>query len=494
MKLTKQLTASLALLMLLASCGDAGSQPVQTQAVTEGGTDAVESVTIDPTAIYEPNIEAVDYGGDIFNIIYGDNDFEPNLDVCAESTNGEPLNDAIYNRNLALKEKYNIDITWERLGYGDASSALTRSVKAGDDVYDMTINNGVYSFGLATQGYSLQLDQIPHLDFTKPYWNSGMLEGASINGRNYFAYSDINIHALGATPCVLFNKPVAEQNDITDLYQLVTDGKWTFEKMAEYTRMITRDLDGDGKITELDMHGFIGNTFVIDCFLSGTGYQTITKDADDLPVLNIQTEEYYYIIDAIQNVCSEETGSFICDRYNGVDREYAPMDALEQDRALFWIANLKGVERMRNMESAFGILPIPKLNEAQDGYRIHYQANIGGAMSVPVTAANLEMIGMVLEDMSYLSMRDVKPAYIDVLLEGKFLRDEESLVTLEIMFDSYYSDIGFMTGSSNITILDDLRGYVQKNNKNYVSSIEKKIKGFTKRLDAIIETYMEEIQ
>ena len=120
MKLTKQLTASLALLMLLASCGDAGSQPVQTQAVTESGTDAVESVTTDPTAIYDPNIEAVDYGGDIFNIIYGDNDFEPNLDVCAESTNGEPLNDAIYNRNLALKEKYNIDITWERLGLSRA--------------------------------------------------------------------------------------------------------------------------------------------------------------------------------------------------------------------------------------------------------------------------------------------------------------------------------------------------------------------------------------
>lgn len=494
MKLTKQLTASLALLMLLASCGDAGSQPVQTQAVTEGGTDTVESVTTDPNAVYDPKIEAVDYGGDIFNIIYGDNDFEPNLDVCAESTNGEPLNDAIYNRNLALKEKYNIDITWERLGYGDASSALIRSVKAGDDVYDLTINNGVYSFGLATQGYSLQLDQIPHLDFKKPYWNSGMLEGASINGRNYFAYSDINIHALGATPCVLFNKPVAEQNDIDDLYQLVIDGKWTFDKMAEYTRMITRDLDGDGKITELDMHGFIGNTFVIDCFLSGTGYQTITKDADDLPVLNIQTEEYYNIIDAIQNVCSEETGSFICDRYKGVDREYAPMDALEQDRALFWIANLKGVERMRNMESAFGILPIPKLNEAQEDYKIHYQANIGGAMSVPVTVGNVDMVGRVLEDMSYLSMRDVKPAYIDVLLEGKFLRDEESLVTLEIMFDSYYSDIGFMTGSSSITILDDLRSYVEKNNKNYVSSIEKKIKGFTKRLDAIIETYMEEIQ
>ena len=494
MKLTKQLTAALALLMLLASCGDAGTQPVQTQAVTDGGTDAVESVTTDPTAIYDPNIEAVDYGGDVFNVIYGDNDFEPNLDICAEATNGEPLNDAIYNRNLALKEKYNIDITWERLGYGDASSALTRSVKAGEDVYDMTINNGHYSLELAIDGYTLELDQVPHLDFSKPYWNSGMLEGASINGRNYFAYSDINIHALGATPCVLFNKPVAEQNDIDDLYQLVIDGKWTFDKMAEYTKMITRDLDGDGKITELDAHGFIGNTFVIDCFLSGTGYQTITKDEDDLPVLNIQTEEYYNIVEAIQKVCSVETGSFICDRYSGVDREYAPMDALEQDRALFWIANLKGVERMRNMESAFGILPIPKLNEAQESYKIHYQANIGGAMSIPVTVGNVDMVGRVLEDMSYLSMRSVKPAYIDVLLQGKFLRDEESLVTLEIMFDSYYSDIGFMTGSAGITILDDLRGYVKDNRSDYVSRIEKKIKGFNKRIDNIIETYMEDIQ
>ena len=492
MKHTKQLLLASTLLLLLASCGDAAAQPVQTQSVTDADTPAVTEPA-DPLAVYDPGIEAVDFGGDIFNIIYGDNDFEPNLDVCASETNGEPLNDSIYNRNLAIKEKYNIDITWERFGYGDASSALMRSVKAGDDVYDMTINNGVYSFQLATQGYCIQVDDIPYLDFTKPYWNDGMLAGASINGKNYFVYSDINIHALGATPCVLFNKPVAQQHGIEDLYQLTVDGKWTFDKMAEYTKMVTRDLDGDGKITELDMHGFIGNTFVIDCFLSGTGYQTIIKDEDDLPILNLQTEKYYNIVGAIIDLCSEETGSFICDRYKGVDREYAPMDALEQDRALFWISNLKGVERMRNMESAFGIVPIPKLDESQEEYRIHYQANIGGAMSVPVTASNLEMVGMVLEDMSYLSMRNVKPAYIDVLLEGKFLRDEESLVTLEIMFDSYYSDIGFMTNGAGITILGDLRDYVSGSKKDYVSRIEKKIKGFDKKLNAIIETYLEEI-
>ncbi len=248
--------------------------------------------------------------------------------------------------------------------------------------------------------------------------------------------------------------------------------------------------NGDGEIKEEDRHGFIGNTFVIDCFLSGTGYQTITKDENDMPILHIQTEEYYNIIEAIQKLCSEDTGSFICDRYAGVDREYAPMDALAEDRALFWIANLKGVERMREMESPFGILPIPKLNDAQEDYKIHYQANIGGAMSVPVTVANRDLVGKMLEDMSYISMRTVKPAYIDVLITGKFLRDEESLLTLDIMFDSYYSDIGFMTG----TILTPLRQFVQSNSTKYVSTIQSSVKSIQANLDKAIKTYMESEQ
>lgn len=475
--------------LLLAACAESAA-PVtgeSTGSITESAV-VTAAETVDPN---DPQLEKRDYNGLEFCVLYGDNDFEPNLDVCAEETNGEPLNDAIFSRNLAIEEKYNLDITWKRFPYGDASAELARSVKAGDNQYSLNINNGVYSFSAAVQGYLHEVNDLPNIDYSKPYWNSNMLAGSSINGKNYFVYSDINIHALGATPCVLFNKNVAASLDINDLYKLTEEGLWTFDAMKSYIRAVTRDLDGDGTITESDMHGFIGNTFVIDCFLSGTGYQTVTKDENDLPRLNIQTEEYYNIIAAIQDICSEETGSFICDRYKGVDREYAPMDALEEDRALFWIANLKGVERMRDMESPFGILPIPKLDENQEDYKIHYQVNIGGAMSIPTTVADLDMVGAVLEDMSYLSMTQVKPVYIDVLLQGKFLRDEESLLTLEIMFDSYYSDLGFMIGGAGISVTGDLRDYVQNNRTDCTSRIEKQMKSYTKKLDRAVETYLE---
>ena len=118
--------------------------------------------------------------------------------------------------------------------------------------------------------------------------------------------------------------------------------------------------------------------------------------------------------------------------------------------------------------------------------------DIGGAMSVPITVSDRELTGAILEDMAYLSMKTVKPAYVDVLLQGKFLRDEESLVTLEIMFGSYYSDIGFMTGSSGISILSEQRGYIDNNRTDFVSRIEKKIKSYNKSLEKIKTTYLED--
>ncbi len=487
MRKQKLLPLLLAMLLLASSCGSTTEVTETTAAVTETVT---ETEPVDPLLQYDPGFAEEDHGGASFCVLYGDNDFEPNLDVCAEELKGDPMNDAIFNRNIDMENKYNIEFSWDRNPSGGAFNGLRTSVNAGEDRYSIFTENGVHSFNAATQGLTQQLTDFPHLDFDKPYWNKGMLQGASINHKNYFAYSDINIHALGATPCVLFNKNVAESFGIDDLYTLTEEGKWTFETMGNYITMVTTDLNGDGEIKEEDRHGFIGNTFVIDCFLSGTGYQTITKDENDMPILNIQTEEYYNIIEAIQKLCSEDTGSFICDRYAGVDREYAPMDALAEDRALFWIANLKGVERMREMESPFGILPIPKLNDAQEEYKIHYQANIGGAMSVPMTVADRELVGKMLEDMSYISMRNVKPAYIDVLITGKFLRDEESLLTLDIMFDSYYSDIGFMTG----TILTPLRGFVQNNSTKYVSSIQSSLKSIQTNLDKAIKTYMESEQ
>ncbi|MBQ7718974.1 MAG: hypothetical protein IJT56_00185, partial [Clostridia bacterium] len=222
---------------------------------------------------------------------------------------------------------------------------------------------------------------------------------------------------------------------------------------------------------------------------SGTGYQTITKDENDLPSLAIDTPEFLRINEAINTLCSINTGSYICDRYAGVDREYAPMDALAEDRALFWIANLKGVERMRNMISDFGIVPIPKLDENQPDYKIHYQANIGAAMSVPLVVLDEDLVGMFLEDCAYMSRMTVQPAYIETLLKGKFLRDDASEETMRIMLSTYYADLGFMLNGQSIDILTTLRGFVQSEKDDVASRWAKKVTSYQKKLDKVITAF-----
>ncbi|NLB16305.1 MAG: ABC transporter substrate-binding protein [Clostridiales bacterium] len=492
----KTLAVILSVMLLaiqLFSCSDKTESPaILSDTTASVASDAEGETTTEPEETapdYDPKIAPYDSGGHIFNILYNGNDFEPNLDFAAVELNGEALNDAIFMRNSKLNEKYNMEIKATFKDDGTIVSSVSKAVKAGTPDFDMVEVNGNFSMNLAIAGVSCDLDNIPYIDFEKPYWNSFMLDGSSIGGKNYFVYGDMNIHALGATPCTLFNKVVHANYGFEDLYTIVREGRWTFDSMGEMIKAVTSDLDGDGKITQLDTLGFIGNTFVIDCFLSGTGYQTIPKDENDLPYLAIDNPEYINVVDSIVTLCKYDNGTYICDRYAGVDREYAPMDALAADRALFWIANLKGVERMRNMISDFGIVPIPKLNEIQQDYKIHYQANIGAAISIPLVVADQDLVGMVLEDCAYMSDQTVQPAYIETLLKGKFLRDDASEETMRIMLSSYYADLGFMLNGQGIDILTQLRTLVSKESTDVASKIAKLNTSYQKKLDKVIATY-----
>lgn len=93
---------------------------------------------------------------------------------------------------------------------------------------------------------------MPYVDFTKPYWEGELLDGAAIDVKNYFVYSDVNVYSYSCTPCVIFNKIVADNYQRSNLYTTVEDGKWAMGLMPEYVQLVTHDSDADGKITQND--------------------------------------------------------------------------------------------------------------------------------------------------------------------------------------------------------------------------------------------------
>lgn len=489
-RITRIVSALLAGLMLsttLLACGKSNEEGQTTTTVsTDSTTSAVVETTIDPMKANDPQLTADDWGGEEFVILYNGTEVEPNKDFNAEALNGNVLNDAIYNRNMAIQDKYDLKINASYYSNSTISTMVNNSNKAGDNAYHLVEANGAYSMSMALNGQLYNLEALEYVNLEKPYWNSMVLEGSSIEGKNYFAYSDANIHAYGATPCVLFNKEMLASFQLGDIYKVVTDGKWTFEAMSTMIQTVTGDLNGDGVITKDDRLGYIANNFCVDCFISGTGYRMITKDAEDMPELNVENEKFYNIIDGIKKLCSEENGAFLIDRTSTATeaREYWTEEAFVADRALFVGGNLKWAERLRAMENDFGIVPYPKYDETQENYAVHFQANVGASMAVPSGNTDVVKISKVLEDIAYDSYLHVMPAYTEIVLEGQSVRDEESIVSLNIIRNSYYSDLGFMLGNYNIAILTQMRQVVT-NNQDCASMLQKVMRVYTNALKKV---------
>ncbi len=486
------LVAMLAVLPLTA-CGESGSNETtaETTSQTQNDTTPVET---EPS--YDPMLEAKDYSGTNFVILYNiASEVEPNKDFVGEELTGEIVNDAIYNRTIALEDKYKLEMTYTGMG-GDGAVAneIQKAVMAGDATYAMADINAQFCIQQASKGNLTELRDLPNIDLEKPYWNDLMLEGSSINHKNYFAFSDINIHAYGATPCMIFNKVVHENYGLPDLYAIVLDGGWTFDRVCEMVSAVTTDLDGDGAITKDDTLGLISNNFCVDCFISGTGYRMIDKDEYDLPVMNMYTEQFANIMDGIKQMLSVETGAFLIDRTSTATeaREYWTEQAITEDRALFWVGNIKCVERMRQSESDFGVVPMPKADENQKDYAIHVQANVGTMLCFPLSIADVDMVSRVVEDMAYISYETVMPAYMDVCIDGKTIRDEESLACLEIIRSSYYCDLGFMCQQMGVSVLNDMRDYVTNNRTDFMSRMASKITSWEKSVLKIADAFADQ--
>ena len=97
------------------------------------------------------------------------------------------------------------------------------------------------------------------------------------------------------------------------------------------------------------------------------------------------------------------------------------------------------------------------------------------------------MTGRILEDFAYFSHDTVIPAFYEVTVVGKSMRDEGSAKTLDVLLNNYYYDIGGLQG-----IVSEFRSPVTSNKEEIVSWLESKSKSFSKAIDKYNNYFFEE--
>jgi len=159
----------------------------------------------------------------------------------------------------------------------------------------------------------------------------------------------------------------------------------------------------------------------------------------------------------------------------------------ENNQALFYLQIMELVVRLRAMEIDFGVVPFPKLDTAQQDYFSTVGSWHSGFICVPIGQEDPARTGAILEALAAESMYTLLPAYYDIALKGKYVRDEESEEMLDLIFSSKVFDLGwiYQIGGYNENIMNQLR----QMRKEFVSMYERGLGRAERDMERINEAF-----
>ncbi len=145
-------------------------------------------------------------------------------------------------------------------------------------------------------------------------------------------------------------------------------------------------------------------------------------------------------------------------------------------------------EQIREMESNYALIPLPKWDENQQEYYtfVHDQYSIGG---IPLSVQDPSMVSAVMEAMAAESYRHVSPAYYDLVLNGKYIRDADSAEMLDIAMAGIKIDFGWIHTYSLSSCSQNLLRHVLYTNKSnsFSSQYAKTKKVYAKMMERLLE-------
>ena len=485
--LTGMLTA------LLAACveQDSGIEPLDSTAAVDEST---ETVLLDNVP------DHLDYKGEDIVILSRSMQGWTADEVAVSELNSEPVNDAMFNRNIVVGDRLGVNIVSAPIDDPDQHKVIEeikRVVKAGSDEYDLVAASAYAATAAISEGTFLDLTNLTYLDLEQSYWMQGYNESMAFMGKQYTATGDIALSTYRFTFVTLFNKDAFDDSGVPYLYEAVQNNEWTLDYQASLAKNFYRDTNGTGKKDEGDFFGLITCPGICtDPYWASCGVSIVEKNSDG---------EYEYVLDIGRLSDVMDKILYLYYDCGGTNLYFPETNNVEQDKMRVLFADgecamttlrLVSVEQpeLRNMTQQYGIVPVPKYDSAQTGYRsqMHDQFTVFAVPS-SAKASKLEMIGATLEVMASESKRTVKPAYYEIAVKRKYMSDPIAWDMLDLIFSDVKVDAGIIYTNSLEKPLQLLRT-ISQSKQNTVSSSYKKIESTAKRSLTKLNSKLEKLE
>ncbi|MHB1153304.1 MAG: hypothetical protein ACYCWE_06360 [Eubacteriales bacterium] len=339
---------------------------------------------------------------------------------------GDVIDTAIFIRNRNVEERLNVKFAFSFTEQNTFGSKFKTYVLSGTDDYDVIFPNANSSVNQGLNASLYDFNDVPYVDLEQPWWWEKAIIETSIDGKTFnYLLGDAMYTDLTCTTCFYYNKKVYADyisTDIDAMYETVYNNEWTYELLDDYCKLVYTDVNGDSLQDAGDRYGFRLQgpwpNAVMAFFTFTTDVEWYNRDENGYPVLTMNNERMYTMIERLYALFD---GNGIIKGDDDASAHFA------SDLLLFypfWLGSAT-TDILRAMESDYGIIPFPKLDDSQDGYRsfINRDASV---VCLPLTLRNADMSGAVIEALGAEAYRTVTASIFEVAMKSKYTRDNIS--------------------------------------------------------------------
>jgi len=494
MNTQKRIALFLAALLSLSALTACGNTAEETTA---------DTAAIQETETAEPSIyDGYDYGGKVLRIFSSINEFDStnahHLIAGTGETNGEIVNDAVFNRNAAVEEGLNIKLEFTPCdwNYGENTDGLSQIVMAGEDLYDVIINDVLALVNCAKTGY-LRTVREEYLSMDSSWWYAEAMECLEvIPGVNFYLMGDFFADCLNSAHVLYYNKDVILDNygDSGYVEDLIFEGNWTIDEVMSIMETCAVDTDGDGTYKEGDLMGFyVDGIGSLAPMMGSLGVEYLKEGTDGSKILDFNTEHSVKVAEKISELYNNP---YFITKSFGYAEERIQFFA-NRNTVIMGYQRLGDLQRMRDIEFDVGIAVYPKLDTAQESYRtnLHDTTEIGGLLAT-VPDSNLEFIYTCLDFLSRTAAESVIPVWYEEALKVKYSSGSEEAQMIDLIRDTidnpfyvFYSPAlkynviyTFLNCASSKTL--DFASSYAKNDASTQSAYQALIAGYQAAVDA----------
>ena len=438
--MTKKLSLLLCAVLLsqFVSCGSA----------EVGGTDVTEPTETSGAESTDDNyvpddLPDTDLNGYQFRILgFGDDRFAA---IWVEDQNGSIVNDAVYDKCKSVEDRFNCSIVLaEGSTVGSAADTasekdiIQKAVMSGEDSFDIASGHDITIANMTLEGLFLNILDLPHLNFEKPWWPKYTVDSLTFDGQMYMFSNSLSYNNMADTRVMYFNKTLFTDLGLDMPYSYVYDGSWTLDKLNSLTKLGYQDLNGNSIVDEEDQFGIVNPNYYY-CVLEPFNLEPYQDDGKSTLTYVFDLDKYSTLTNKFYNLFFGDGGFIAADGD-------ANAKIFSEGRAMFTYESLnKAVKNFSMTDLIYGILPMPKYDETQDEY---YAGCTDRPCVVPITASgHLDETGLIIEALSAEGYRKVFPAYFEQALKVRYADQTEDADMIDIINQNVILSFTYMYGN-----------------------------------------------